>query len=155
METKTLDEIITLAIKKEEESFDLYTRLHGMVEDKMVKDTLMFLAGQETKHKEFLVDYRNGKYPKDFLRMDKVIDYKIAQYVDTPEIKKNMDSVDVYLVAAHRELNSYNLYMNLAGEHPDGEIKEILTRMANEELKHKEKVEYLYSNSAFPQTQGG
>jgi hypothetical protein len=30
-----------------------------------------------------------------------------------------------------------------------------LDRMANEELKHKEKVEYLYSNAAFPQTDGG
>jgi hypothetical protein len=27
--------------------------------------------------------------------------------------------------------------------------------MANQELKHKEKVEYLYSNTAFPQTAGG
>jgi len=28
-------------------------------------------------------------------------------------------------------------------------------RMAAEELKHKEKVEYMYSNTAFPQTEGG
>jgi hypothetical protein len=27
--------------------------------------------------------------------------------------------------------------------------------MANEEMKHKEKVEYLYTNTAFPQTEGG
>jgi len=27
--------------------------------------------------------------------------------------------------------------------------------MANEELKHKEKMEYLYANTAFPQTSGG
>jgi rubrerythrin len=31
----------------------------------------------------------------------------------------------------------------------------MLLRMAAEELKHKEKVEYLYTNTAFPQTQGG
>jgi len=27
--------------------------------------------------------------------------------------------------------------------------------MANEEMKHKEKMEYLYSNTAFAQTAGG
>jgi hypothetical protein len=27
--------------------------------------------------------------------------------------------------------------------------------MANEELKHKEKMEYLYTNTTFPQTSGG
>jgi rubrerythrin len=39
--------------------------------------------------------------------------------------------------------------------HPQGEVREILLRMANEEMKHKEKVEYLYTNAAFPQTAGG
>jgi len=27
--------------------------------------------------------------------------------------------------------------------------------MANEEMKHKEKMEYLYTNTAFAQTEGG
>ena len=31
----------------------------------------------------------------------------------------------------------------------------MLQKMANEELKHKEKMEYLYSNTAFTQTSGG
>ena len=34
-------------------------------------------------------------------------------------------------------------------------LNEMLSRMANEELKHKEKMEYLYANAAFPQTAGG
>ena len=37
----------------------------------------------------------------------------------------------------------------------DGKAKEMLLKMANEELKHKEKMEYLYANTAFPQTAGG
>ena len=43
----------------------------------------------------------------------------------------------------------------LADQHAAGEAREMLLQMANEELKHKEKVEYLYSNTAFPQTAGG
>ena len=39
--------------------------------------------------------------------------------------------------------------------HTDGEARTMLLKMANEELKHKEKMEYLYSNTAFPQTSGG
>jgi rubrerythrin len=31
----------------------------------------------------------------------------------------------------------------------------LLEKMAQEELRHKEKVEYLYANTAFPQTSGG
>jgi rubrerythrin len=84
-----------------------------------------------------------------------VIDYEIAEYLELPDIEKGMEAKDIYLVAAHRELNSYNFYKNLADIHPEGEVKDLLLKMANQELKHKEKVEYLYSNTAFPQTAGG
>jgi rubrerythrin len=39
--------------------------------------------------------------------------------------------------------------------HPEGNVRDMLLRMADQELKHKEKVEYLYANTAFPQTAGG
>jgi rubrerythrin len=66
-----------------------------------------------------------------------------------------MSSADVFLVAAHRERRSHKFYTELANLHPAGEAKTMLLKMANEELKHKEKMEYLYSNAAFPQTSGG
>jgi rubrerythrin len=43
----------------------------------------------------------------------------------------------------------------LANLHANGDLREMLLKMANEELKHKEKMEYLYTNTAFPQTSGG
>ncbi len=107
------------------------------------------------RHKEFLLAYLKGEKKFTALSLDTVIDYGIAQYVSMPDIQKNMKSVEIYLVAAHRELNSYNFYQGLAAIQPEGEVKQMLRQMANQELKHKEKVEYLYSNTAFPQTAGG
>jgi rubrerythrin len=84
-----------------------------------------------------------------------VVEYKIAEYLEEPEISKESSPEDVYLVAAHRENRSHQFYSELANMHTDGKLKDMLTRMANEELKHKEKMEYLYANTAFPQTSGG
>jgi len=155
METKKLGSLIDIAIEREEEAYDFYMGLSGRIEDESVKETLKFLAREEEKHKEFLVDYRDGRYGADALRVADVVDYKIAEYLEEPDIKEDMNSKDVYLVAAHRELQSYNFYKALADLHPDGQAKTMLLKMANEEMKHKEKVEYLYSNTAFPQTAGG
>ena len=152
---KRLEDVIDLAIKREEEAFAFYTDIHNKIADKEAKETLRFLAEEEKRHKEFLVNYKNGQYGESGLRMSSVVNYKIAEYLEKPDITKDMASKDVYLVAAHRETNSYNFYTALAGEHADGETKTMLLRMANEELKHKEKVEYLYSNTAFPQLEGG
>ncbi len=155
MENKTLEQIIDKAILREEEAFAFYTKIHSTVEDPTAKDALKFLAGEEKKHKEFLVTYKEGKVGGNNLRMTEVVDYKIAQYLDAPDVKKNMNTQEIYLVAAHREMNSYNFYKGLSEIQPDGEVKDMLLRMANEEMRHKEKVEYLYGNTAFPQTQGG
>ena len=155
MEDKTISEVIDKAIQREEEAHKFYMELYGQIEDKSAKDTLEWVAGEEKKHKAFLVDYREGKYGSKALRMSDVVNYKIADHQEEPEIAKEMRREDVFLVASHRESRSYKFYSELAEMHPRGEVRDMLARMANEELKHKEKMEYLYANTAFPQTAGG
>ena len=154
MERRIVD-LLELAIRREEEAYDFYMDICGVVEDQSVKDAIEFIAGEEKKHKAFLVNYRDGNYGADALRMADSVDYKIAEYLEEPEIEENMKSQDVYLIAAHRESRSHQFYTELADLHAEGDTKSMLLKMANEELKHKEKMEYLYSNTAFPQTSGG
>ncbi len=152
---KTVAEILDMAIQREEVAYDFYMDIYDKVEDAGVKDTVEFIAGEEKKHKAFLVSYKEGKYGADSLRMADAVEYKLAEYLAEPEIAQNSSSEDVYLVAAHREARSYQFYTELANMHDDSELKTMLLKMANEELKHKEKMEYLYANTAFPQTSGG
>lgn len=152
MADNTLEYLIDVAIKNEEESYDFYIDLFNKISKNEIKETLKFLADEEKKHKEFLVSYRQGKFDKQALKMNTVIDYKIAEHAVKPDLQqKDIKTKDVYLIAAHREKNSYNFYKGLADIQPAGEVRDMLLNMANEELKHKEKVEYLYSNSAFPE----
>ena len=155
MEKKRLGDYINIAIEREEEAYEFYMDLFTRLEDNTAKDTLKLLAGEEKKHKQFLISYRDGGYGPDALRMNDIIDYKIAEHLEQPDIKKDMTSADVYLVAAHREQNSYKFYSSIGDLPPEGGLRDIFRKIAREELKHKEKVEYLYSNTAFPQTDGG
>ncbi len=155
MENQKLADYIDIAIKREIEAFDFYRGLFDRVEDQSARYALEQLAAEEKKHREFLEAYRAGKLGGQALRLTEVIDYKIAENLEKPDIKKSLESKDVYLVAAFREQNSYAFYAGLAAVHPEGSVKDMLLRMANEELRHKEKVEYLYANTAFPQTDGG
>jgi rubrerythrin len=152
---KTIADIIDRAIHREDEAYDFYMDIYHKVQDPSVKDTVEFIAKEEIKHKEFLVGYRAGDYGSNSLRMADVVDYKIAEYLEEPEVDSDSSREDVYLIASHREARSHLFYTELAGMHADSELKTMLLKMANEELKHKEKMEYLYSNAAFPQTSGG
>ena len=155
MEDRKLTDYIDIAIRREIEAFDFYRGLIDRVEDQSARYALEQLAAEEKKHREFLEAYKAGKLGDQALRLTQVIDYKIAEHLEKPDIKKSLESKDVYLVAAFREQNSYSFYAGLAAVHPEGGVKDMLLRMANEELRHKEKVEYLYTNTAFPQTDGG
>ena len=150
-----LKSLIDTAIKREEEAYAFYTDLQTRSDDSTVKDTLEFIAAEERKHKAFLVSYREGGFNTASLRLSEVVYYKIAEYQEEPKLDQNMSSADIYLAASHRELRSNKFYTELANLQTDEEAKSMLLRMANEELKHKEKMEYLYTNTAFPQTSGG
>ena len=155
MKQAKVADIIETAIRREEEAYAFYMDIFERVTEKSVQDTLTFIAEEEKKHRAFLVNYRDGGYGADALRMSDAVDYKIAEHLEEPDVKQSMRSEEVYLVAAHRELRSYNFYTELANLHPEGELHTILRKIASEELKHKEKMEYLYANTAFPQTAGG
>jgi rubrerythrin len=155
MKNADFDSILGKAIANEEEANQFYLELAKIVTDKMANDTLQYLAREERKHKEYLLRYRQESFIGNAVHANDEMNNKIAEFLKPPDIKPDMESKDVYLLAAARELNSYNFYMAMASLHPDGEIKEMLLKMADEEMKHKEKVEYLYANTAFVQTAGG
>ena len=150
-----LTDVLDTAILREREAYRFYTDLKGRVQDDSARQAIDFIATEELKHEAFLLDYKSGKLGAGVLQMRQAIHYKIAEYLDEPDVTDDMSSEAVFLMAAYRESRSNRFYTELAALHDDPELKDMLLKMANEELKHKEKMEYLYANTAFPQTDGG
>jgi len=156
MATKfTISRILEIAIQKEIESQHLYTELSQKVTNDAVKDALRQLTQQEQRHQNILEQYRQGELKAGVLSQGQVIDRKIAEHFDQPEVSPDMQLKDVFLLAANREMHSHELYRALAKLHPTGETKRLLEELASQELEHKQKVEFLYTKVAFPQTDGG
>ena len=61
MEDRKLAEIVDLAIQRETEAHDFYLGLVARVRDAGTKDTLVWLAKEEKRHREFLESYKAGK----------------------------------------------------------------------------------------------
>lgn len=156
MATKfTISRILEIAIQKEIESQHLYAELSQKVTNDAAKDALRQLTQQEQRHQNILEQYRQGELKAGVLSQGQVIDGKIAEHFDQPEVSPDMPLKDVFLLAAKREMHSHRLYLALASLHPAGEVKRLLEELASQELQHKQKVELLYTEVAFPQTGGG
>jgi rubrerythrin len=151
----TLENVLTKAIEKEIESQRLYRDLSQKMKDKAVKNALRQLYQEEQGHENLLRKYLGGELKGGALKKEQVLDYKIAEHLEQPEISPGMKLKDVFLLAAKREMASHEFYLSLAGAHPAGEVKGLIEKLASQELKHKQWVEFLYTEVAFPQTDGG
>jgi len=151
----TVQVILEKAIEKEIESQQLYGDLSRKVTEAAAKDAFARLKREEEGHEELLRRYLRGELGEGGLKKEQVLDYKIAEYLEQPELTPGMGLSEVFLVAANREKASHEFYLSLARVHPAGRVRSLLEQLAAQELGHKQKVEFLYSEVAFPQTDGG
>jgi len=156
MTTKlTLTEVLGKAIEKEVQSQLLYTDLSRKASDEVAKDALLELVRQEMSHQKLLERYQQGELTRGALGREEVIDYRIAERLDLPDVSPEMKLKDVFMLAAIREMAAHEFYFGLAQIHPAGEVRTLIEQLAAQELEHKQKVETLYNEVAFPQTDGG
>lgn len=151
----TVREVLEKAIQKEIEAQQLYRNLSQKMTDEAAKDAFRELTRQEQGHQALLEKYLRGELKEGALKREQVLDYKIAEHLEQPEISLRMELKDVFLLAANREKASHEFYLSLAGVHPSGQVKRLLEELASQELEHKQRVESLYTEAAFPQTDGG
>lgn len=145
MELRTL---IEQAIRQEELSHEFYRRLAQVVTQKETRELLEWLAKDELEHKAFL---ESCLTPEGCTLAGEAHDTHLAEAMEAPAITPEMTPKEALLVAMKREEGSYHFYQRLASLQPPGEARDFLEKMAKVELAHKEKVEYLYTNVAFPE----
>ena len=151
----TVQSVLEKAIEKEIEAQELYRRLSGSVKDDTARETLRQLSRVEKKHEDLLRRYLRGELGEGTLKGQQELDYKIAEHLELPRIEPEMKLDQVFLMAAGRERASHDFYLSLAAAHPLGKVKTLIEDLASQELEHKQRVEYLYTEVAFPQTDGG
>ncbi len=151
----TLREVLESAIQKEVMSRFLYVGLRQRMKKQASKDAFQNLAEQEEVHQHILENYLHGKLKEGNLDIGLVMDYKIADCLDQPEVSPTMELKDVFLLAAKKEKASHDLYAHLSAIHPNGTVKHLLENLASQELEHKNRIETIYTEVAFPQTDGG
>jgi rubrerythrin len=151
----SLKAVLDLAIGKEIESQKTYAELSRKSKSRAVAEAFQMLISQEKQHQQLLEKYRAGELGADALHMEHPCDYHIAEHFDKPEASPDMELKDAFLYAADREKDSHDFYIKLAWLHAEGELRSLLEKLASQELEHKTLVESLFTEVAFPQTDGG
>ncbi|MHB8069808.1 MAG: ferritin-like domain-containing protein [Desulfobaccales bacterium] len=147
MSTEITD-IINSAISQENQSHEFYLRMANLVSQAETKETFQYLAQEELEHKAFL---QSCFTPEGCKLVGHPQNVHLAEHLQAPEITPDMPPKEALVIAMKQEESAHRFYQTLAGLQPPGEIRSFLEKMAQMELSHKEKMEYLYDNTAFPE----
>ena len=145
----SIEEILDFAINKEYEARDFYKEWSAKVKNETLKDVLLSFANEEQKHANLIIDVKNGKKFKPIEK--KITDMKIAEYIVDVEPSKEMDYQEALIIAMKREKAAFKLYTDLANSSEHENIKELFNALAQEEAKHKLRLETIYDEIAYPE----
>lgn len=148
--TDELSELWDTAIYKEIASQALYIEAQRETDDPVAKTMLEELTMEEFKHAETLRKLKEtGWQPADWHR-ETLTDLKLSDYLSGPDMLKGAGLQEVLIFAMKREQQSVAFYSQMMGALRLGAAKMLCSRLAQEELKHKMKLELEYEK-LFPE----
>lgn len=147
MHLSNFNKMIKFAIRKEQEAATMYETYASLVKSSGIKRMFQELAEEEKKHKKLL----EGVSQQDVenYELTDVTNLRIAEYTIKKRFSQKMDFQDALLLAIHREEKSYNLYNRLAKGTDNAQLRKLLQALAQEEAKHKLKLESEYDEHIY------
>jgi desulfoferrodoxin-like iron-binding protein len=144
---KSVQEILDFAIEKEEEARQFYLEWSEKLENKSLREQFVQFAGEENKHKEKLQRVKQGSTFKPSAKQ--VTDLKIVDYLVDIVPTPDMDYQEALIVAMRRERASFKFYNDLAAMAGDEAMRETFLALAQEEAKHKLRLETSYEKDIY------
>jgi rubrerythrin len=144
MKLASLNDVLTFAIRKEHDSHELYMMFRDMVKDPGGKALLEDLANQELGHKNLLEHALKKKNVEFIGGKQEVKDLHLSDYMVTEDIGPDSTPQSVMMFAMKKEQEAYNMYRMLLGNYEGTEVEELFSRLARDEMHHKEILEREY-----------
>ena len=143
MKWNSLEEALRFAIRKEADAAALY-RMASDRSNPGVKKTFEELAGAEEGHKKKLEGFDPQKISKMKLKETKGLG--ISEMMEDVPYSSDMSYADLLRMAIKNEERSEHLYTSMAQSITDPSLKKLLLILAQEETKHKRRLEKIYDD---------
>lgn len=142
MELNTLDDILDFALEREDASYRLYLNAAKISTNTSARKIFEELADQEKGHKRLLLNLDKEKISNYTFR--KVPDLGISEYLVDIVYHDSMTYQEILIYAMKNEEKAARFYLEAENMTDDPDLKMLLQMLANEEQKHKFRLESLY-----------
>jgi rubrerythrin/CheY-like chemotaxis protein len=147
-EAADMEVILDRAIANEEAAAAFYRHAAGLADVPETREALEWLARDEDEHKCLIEEFRSGARP---LPKSTTSGGSLVEAFGAPAFSTELAPADAFLLAAQKERLAVKFYEDWAALYPEGDERDLLLRLAEVERRHKERVEALFANAAFPE----
>ena len=144
---RTIGDVLDLAIAREVEAQRLYANLAQLATRPEVQSVIRRLGADEVQHRIHLEAIKAGEVA--FARKEEVgslhIEEALAEVTPQPE----MSYADLLIIGMKKEKAAFRLYTNLASIATSETLRDLLTKLAQEEAEHKLRLEIEYDWATF------
>jgi rubrerythrin len=142
VELNTLDDILEFALEREDASYRLYLNAAKISANISARKIFEELAEQEKGHKRLLLNLDKEKISNYTFRA--IPDLGISEYLVDVSYHDSMTYQEILVYAMKNEEKATRFYLEAEKMTDDPELKRLLQMLANEEQKHKFRLESLY-----------
>jgi len=140
----TIEDVLNRALSMEKQSYDLYIWAINRVTSPGIKKFLKELAQEELNHKEKISNVLKDRKKIAEIGREEVEDLKIVDWLKDTKLSKDTTYQEILIYAGKREKETYEYYGNISEKFKDNNIGKLFSKLAQEELKHKNKIEREY-----------
>jgi rubrerythrin len=145
----SIEEILEFAIAREKEAEAFYRVLAGRVSNPAMAELLLEFAKEEAEHKaklelEMMKIGQIVAAEQQQIDAEKIFELMGEDYLPQDQSWVDMNYEDLLVLGMRKEKASFRLYVGLAAIIKDEQMQEVLLSLAEEEAKHKLRLELDY-----------
>lgn len=149
MDQIQLEQLFSIATKRELEAKEFYTGVAKKVSSTAVREIFEQLAREEMGHFEFLEKFRSD--PSMTMKISApAADWKVAESQELPPLRLDMKPSDAIGLAMKKEQQAVEFYRTLAAS-AASDVRDMFDNLANMELGHKHKLEKVFVDIGYPE----
>ena len=142
-ELKTFDDVLEMAISMEEQGRDFYLEKASVIKSVEVVGLYNYLAGEESRHADYLKKYLNGKtLPSVKLE---TLEFKSSFAIEF--IDEHLGEIGILLAALRFERKSEYFYTELSKRADNEEKRNFFNKLASIERGHYELIDGFLDDS--------
>lgn len=138
----SMDDVVSFAIDKEEKAMEFYQKCADRAKNPGIRQFFEEMVQEEQRHRDMLKSLDTFKL--EDVRLEKVEDLHIGDYLVDVKFKEDLTYQEALTLAMKKEEKAHTFYTSWQNKCMHEKTAKLFEMLAQEELKHKRRIETVY-----------